>query len=157
MADGKDPYRDPRWLGDGQGDGFRQVTELCKKLAEDPNSRRGVMVTWNPLLDSQSLEPPCMNWLQVVIRNGIVHLRVLFRSQDMLLGLPENLVGVTALLEDIESRLTVNGLECKAGTLTLISTIPHIYKKRDADDLDKMKAHIHKQKTFGNWHPRIVE
>ena len=91
--------------GDGKGDGFKQITELIKKLASDPNSRRGVIVTWNPLLDSSSREPPCMNWIQVVIRNGIVYLRVVYRSQDALLGLPENLAGCAAFLEYLTEEL----------------------------------------------------
>lgn len=143
-------------MGDGQGDGFLQVSQLIRKLARDPNSRRDVMVTWSPLLDGDSLEPPCMNWLQVVIRNGIVHLRVVYRSQDMLLGLPENLVGCAALLEYITNGIVEKGLKVVPGTLTLISTIPHIYKRRDSDDLDKMRAHIHSQKVYGKWKPRVV-
>ena len=147
----------PLMCGDGRGDGFKQVTELVKKLVSDPNSRRGVMVTWNPLLDSFSREPPCMNWLQVVIRNGIVHLRVVYRSQDALLGLPENLVGCAALLEYITNEIVDKGLKVVPGTLTLISTIPHIYKKRDSNDLDKMIAHIQSQKKSGMWKSRIVK
>jgi thymidylate synthase (methanogen type) len=142
--------------GDGRGDGFKQVTELVKKLVLDPNSRRGIMITWNPLLDSASREPPCMNWLQVVIRNGIVYLRVVYRSQDALLGLPENLVGCAAFLEYITNEIVKKGLCVVPGTLTLISTIPHIYKKRDSNDLDKMIAHIQSQKKNGLWKPRIV-
>ena len=151
-----------KWLGDGKGDGYDQMMETIKKLADDPNSRRGVMVTWNPLIDTKSLEPPCMNWLQVVIRNGKVHLRVLFRSQDILLGLPENLVGCSALLQWIVSELQKLGLKVVAGILVLISTIPHIYKKRDAEDFDKMKNHILELKSLDSlhikkWNPRVVE
>jgi len=145
------------WGGDGNGNGFKQITELVTKLAADPNSRRGVMITWNPILDARSTEPPCMNWLQVVIRNGKAHLRVLFRSQDMLLGLPENLVGGSALFEYIVEELNKAGLKCTAGIFTLISTIPHIYKKRDSDDLDNMKVEINRKKVFGLWKVQMSE
>jgi thymidylate synthase len=143
-------------VGDGKGNGFKQVTELIDKILQDENTRRGVMVTWNPILDARSVEPPCMNWVQVVVRNGKVHLRNLFRSQDMLLGLPENLVGSGALLEYITAQLIRAGFPCIVGTLTLISTIPHIYKKRDSNDLDMMRRHIYNLKMQGKWHPRVV-
>lgn len=142
--------------GDGQGNGFKQVTELIKKLAADPNSRRGVIVTWNPLLDAMSTEPPCMDMIQCVIRNGRVHIRVVFRSQDVLLGLPENLVGVTAMLVYIVDGINaISNLGVVPGEVTLVSLIPHIYKKRDGKEFDKLRAHIYAQKTLGKWHVTV--
>jgi thymidylate synthase len=132
--------------GGGRGDGYKQVSKLITKLAADPNSRRGVIVTWDPELDAESREPPCMDMLQFVVRNGKLNGRLVFRSQDVLLGLPENLVGGTALLEYI-----ANALGLPVGQLTIVSLIPHIYKKRDGDDFDKMRAHIFKKKTLGQW------
>lgn len=138
--------------GDGRGDGFKQVTELVKKLAADPNNRRGVIVTWNPLLDATSLEPPCMDLIQVVIRKGKVHIRVVFRSQDIGLGLPENLVGVKAYLVYITNEINrLSGKNYEVGEITLVSLIPHIYKKRDANYFDKMIEVIKKKKESGNW------
>jgi thymidylate synthase len=142
--------------GDGKGDGFKQVTELIKKLASDPNSRRGVMVTWNPIIDANNPEPPCMDFLQVVIRNGKVHIRVVFRSQDIGLGLPENFVGVKALLVYITmgiNRICFGNYE--PGEITIISLIPHIYKKRDANYFYQMLAEINRKKTLGLWHPVV--
>jgi thymidylate synthase len=98
-----------------------------------------------------------MNWLQIVIRNGKVYLRVLFRSQDFLLGLPENLVGCAALQEWIVSEFVKLGIPVTIGNLTLISTIPHIYKKRDTDDFDKMRSHIYALKIQKNWKARTIE
>lgn len=146
----------PAMLGDGTGTGFKQITELVKKLAKDPNSRRGVIVTWNPLLDARSLEPPCMDMIQVVIRNGRVHIRVVFRSQDIGLGLPENLVGVRAYLIYVTNEINkLSPVDYKVGEVTLVSLIPHIYKKRDANYFDQMLAEIRKKKAKGLWHPVV--
>lgn len=146
----------PKMLGDGRGDGFKQITEVIKKLAGDPNNRRGVIVTWNPLLDARSIEPPCMDFIQIVIRNGKVHIRVLFRSQDIGLGLPENLVGVKALLVYITNEINkLSKVTYEVGEITLISLIPHIYKKRDANYFDQMIDHINKKKANGLWNPII--
>jgi thymidylate synthase len=142
--------------GNGRGDGYKQVTKLIEKLAADPNSRRGVIVTWNPLLDAESPEPPCMDMIQVVIRNGRVHIRVIFRSQDILLGLPENFVGVTAMLVYIVNGINaISNLGVVPGEVTLVSLIPHIYKKRDGKEFDHLRAHIHSKKTLGQWHVTV--
>ena len=142
--------------GDGRGDGYKQVTKMIEKLAKDPNSRRGVIVTWNPLLDAESLEPPCMDLIQCVIRNKRVHIRVVFRSQDVLLGLPENFVGVTAFLVHVVDGINaISDLGVVPGEVTLVSLIPHIYKKRDGKEFDQLRAHIHAQKTLGKWHVTV--
>lgn len=127
--------------GDGRGDGFDQVTPLIEKLKGDHNNRRGVMIPWNPMFDATSRDPPCLNWVQVIIRNGRMHMRILFRSQDMLLGLPGNLVGCAAMMASLAGEIGV-----PAGSLTLISTTPHIYKKRDGDEFDMMRNHIFRRK-----------
>jgi len=146
--------------GDGKGDGFRQISMTAKKLAADRNSRRGVIVTWNPLLDAESTEPPCMDMIQFIIRDSKLHIRVVFRSQDMLLGLPENLVGVDALLNYMALQINLLLDRTKdrviTGEITLVSLTPHIYKKRDTDDLTIMRKHIFEQKKFGKWKPRIT-
>jgi thymidylate synthase len=153
-----DFYDDIR--GDGCGTGIKQISGIIEKLAEDPNSRRGVAVTWNPDCDIDSTEPPCMLFVQFVIRNGKVNMRCLFRSQDILSGLGENLVGCAALLEHVTKGINELTTMCEpgeipveygVGSLILISIIPHIYFKRDAHELEKMKREIHKKKTFGQW------
>lgn len=145
-------------VGDGRGNGYKQVSTLIKKLAADPNSRRGVIVTWNPLFDAESRDPPCMDMLQFVIRNGKVNARIIFRSQDMLLGLPENLVGGAALLGYVVDGINaIADFVVEPGQLTLVSLIPHIYKKRDGKEFDMMRAHIHAQKRLGKWKVKITE
>ncbi len=144
-------------FGDGRGDGIKQITSIIEKLAKDPNNRRGVSVTWNPLLDMTSTDPPCMIFIQIVIRNGKVYMRTLFRSQDILLGLCENLVGAAALIEYITNEINrLAGTSYTVGTLILISTIPHIYQIRDANHLDEMKVEINRKKTLGLWKVRVI-
>jgi thymidylate synthase len=137
--------------GNGRGNGLKQITNIIEKLANDPNSRRGVAVTWVPELDMDSTEPPCMDWLQAVIRNGKVNLRVVFRSQDILSGLGENLVGCAALLEYIAIGISMRAKPYEVGNLILISTIPHIYNIRDSHEFQPMKVEINRKKTLGLW------
>jgi len=147
--------------GDGNGKGYDQILATVAKLAADPNSRRGIMVTWNPSLDAESLEPPCMDLVQFVIREGRLHMRVVFRSQDMLSALGENLIGCTALFEHILNLIKSHPdyhQDCplEMGHLTLISLIPHIYKKRDSQEFGMMRQQIHTRKMQNNWHFQYV-
>lgn len=154
------PYMDigGTWIGDGDGMGYDQITGVVAKLAERTDSRRGVMVTWNPLLDTESIEPPCMDMLQAIIRSGKLHLRVVFRSQDMLLGLPENLVGISVLHNHLTHEINrVGGHDITVGEITVVSLTPHIYNKRDSNHLNMMRHEIHRKKTLGLWHPQISQ
>lgn len=153
---------DDGWIvtrGNGDQHGFDQITHLCHKLSTDPKSRRGVVVTWNPFLDANSSEPPCMDILQAIIRNHVLNLRVMFRSQDMLMGLPENLIGCESLQKYMCDKINAmaGSLIVGQGNLTLFSWTPHIYKKRDGDDFDRMRQEIHRKKTLGLWHPKILQ
>lgn len=142
--------------GNGDGQGLKQITALINKLAGDPNSRRAVSVTWCPTIDMHAQDPPCMLFIQVVIRKGKVNLRTLFRSQDILLGLCENLVGAAALLEYITNEINhVAGTRYEVGSLILISIIPHIYHIRDSNHLDMMKVEINRKKTFKLWKVQV--
>jgi len=151
-------FREPHpvLMGNGTGEGLKQITALINKLAADPNSRRAVSITWCPMIDMYAIDPPCMLFIQIVIRNGKVNARTLFRSQDILLGLCENLVGVSALLEYITNEINrVSGTSYEVGTLILVSIIPHIYHRRDQNYLEIMRAEINRKKTFGLWKVQV--
>ena len=60
-------------------------------------------------------------------------MRVVFRSNDMLLAFGANAYALTMLQKKIADEL---GLE--VGTYTHIALIPHVYHKRDAKDLELM-------------------
>jgi thymidylate synthase len=99
-----------------------------------------------------------MDMLQFVIRGGKVHGRIIFRSQDMLLGLPENMVGCAALLKYVVDGINaIADFVVEPGQLTLVSLIPHIYKTRDGKEFDMMRAHIHALKRFGKWKVKVTE
>lgn len=143
--------------GDGDGRGIKQITSLIEKLARDPNSRRAVSITWCPYLDKDSTEPPCMLFVQFVIRKGKVNMRTLFRSQDILSGLGENLIGCSALLEYVVNGINkIAGTSYAAGTLILISIIPHIYRKRDDQEYWQMLKVIHTKKITKSWNVKVI-
>ncbi|MBW4495039.1 MAG: thymidylate synthase [Oscillatoria princeps RMCB-10] len=69
------------WHG---ADQLKEVTELLKN---DRNSRRAVMMIFDPAQDFvASKDIPCNNWLHFIIRDGKLHLAVAIRSNDIWWG-----------------------------------------------------------------------
>jgi thymidylate synthase len=80
---------------------------MIKGLREHPNSRRLVMTTWNPYdmahiteLNKNPKTPSCCHgsFIQCFVRHGELHLSMVQRSADMLLGVPHNWCQYWALL-----------------------------------------------------------
>ena len=145
----EDPYY---YVGDGNGDGLNQVYySIIKRLAESPNSRRAIAITWVPEMDVCSGEPPCLQLVQCFIRDQTLHMTCYFRSNDMLSAWGANAYGLTYLMkyvcDEINKIIYEDGIrsglcDCESredcisvGTLTTISSSAHIYWKRDQSDL----------------------
>lgn len=110
-----------------------QVQYIIDKLKAQPHSRRAQGITWNPLTDTKIKDCPCLQLVQCTVRNNKLEMRVVFRSNDMLLAFGANAYALTMLQKKIAAEL---GLE--VGTYTHIALIPHVYNKRDAEDFEKM-------------------
>lgn len=110
-----------------------QIQYIIDKLREQPHSRRAQGITWHPPVDSKLNDCPCLQLIQCTIRNNKLEMRVVFRSNDMLLAFGANAYALTMLQKKIADEL---GLE--VGTYTHIALIPHVYHKRDAKDLELM-------------------
>lgn len=110
-----------------------QVQYIIDKLKAQPHSRRAQGITWNPPTDTKIKDCPCLQLVQCAVRNNKLEMRVVFRSNDMLLAFGANAYALTMLQQKIAAEL---GLE--VGTYTHIALIPHVYNKRDAEDFEKM-------------------
>lgn len=67
--------------------GVDQLKEVVNILNLDPSSRRSVISIFDPAQDfKQTLDVPCNNWLQFLIRGGNLHMNVTQRSCDLLWG-----------------------------------------------------------------------
>jgi thymidylate synthase len=115
---------------DGKPVHINQVEYIVNKLASSPNSRRAIAITWNPVTDESMDDSPCLQLVQCTIRDGKLHMRVVFRSNDMLSAAGANMYALVQLQKSIAAKL---GLPC--GTYTHISLIPHIYYIRDVNDI----------------------
>jgi thymidylate synthase len=114
-----------------------QIQAVINKLKQSPNSRRGVAVTWQPWVDIDSHDPPCMDFLKFSIKNNKVCLTVVFRSHDVLKAWPQNVYGISYLLKYVADEL---GIE--VGYLEVISCDPHVYIGADIDLVNKTKLKL---------------
>ena len=108
-----------------------QIAYIINKLKSHATSRRAIAITWNPVIDETLDACPCLQLIQCVIREGRLHMRVIFRSNDMLTASGANMYALVQLQKFIGDSL---GVRC--GTYTHISLVPHIYYIRDIHDIE---------------------
>jgi thymidylate synthase len=120
-----------RLEADGQPVHIDQIAYITDKLRSSPNTRRAIAITWNPVIDEKLNDCPCLQLVQCTVRNGRLHMRVVFRSNDMLTAAGANMYALVQLQKSIANQL---GLLC--GTYTHISLVPHIYYIRDMHDIE---------------------
>jgi thymidylate synthase len=85
-------------LADYAGKGIDQLAEIRRKIRENPDDRRMLVMAWNPTqLDQQAL-PPCHYGFQVTVLDGKLNLLWNQRSVDMGLGFPFNAASYGLLL-----------------------------------------------------------
>jgi thymidylate synthase len=120
-----------RLVTDGQPVHVDQIAYIVDKLRSQPETRRAVAITWNPVIDEKLDDCPCLQLVQCVVRDNKLHMRVVFRSNDMLTAAGANMYALVQLQKHIADQL---GITC--GTYTHISLVPHIYYIRDMHDIE---------------------
>ncbi len=101
---------------------INQIEYCIAKLKDSPNSRRAVATTWDPRIDTTTDEVPCLNHFVFMVREGVLDLTVMIRSNDMYGAWPANVYALTELLHHVSTRT-----EIQDGTITTISVNAHIY------------------------------
>ncbi len=107
-----------------------QVAYIIEKLRNARSSRRAIAITWNPVTDERLNDCPCLQLVQCIIRDDKLQMKVVFRSNDMLTAAGANMFALVSLQKSIADQLQ---LSC--GAYTHISLVPHIYYKRDINDI----------------------
>jgi thymidylate synthase len=111
--------------------GRDQLEQLIKHLQEEPHSRQGVVVTWDPADDglygknlkaTYKKNAPCPFAFTVNIIGNRLHMHNIVRSNDMMLGCPFDTFGFSLLLCSLAQKLGV-----KPGTYTHTISNAHIY------------------------------
>lgn len=111
--------------------GRDQLGQLIKHLEQEPHSRQGVIVTWDPsddglygknLIGTYKKNAPCPFSFTVNIIGGRLHLHNIVRSNDMMLGCPFDTFGFCLLMYALAQKLKV-----KPGIYTHSISNAHIY------------------------------
>jgi len=106
-----------------EGEEINQIKKLITRLKNNKTTRRALAITWRPLIDSKSNDPPCLQSVQFIIRNNKLNLVCYFRSNDIALAWGANAYALTALMLKVLSNLD----DVEMGTLTTISNCAHVY------------------------------
>lgn len=106
--------------------GRDQLGALVKHLKQDPTSRHGVVVTWDPSQDglggTLKKNVPCPYSFTVNIIGGRLNLHNIVRSNDMVLGIPADVAGFALLMLMLAQKLGV-----KPGVYSHSISNAHVY------------------------------
>ena len=84
------------WPGpDGQS--VDQISKLIEQIRSNPNSRRLMVVAYNPAYVDQMALPPCHSLFQFYVANGKLSCQLYQRSADTFLGVPLNIASYALL------------------------------------------------------------
>ena len=101
-----------------------QIPFVIKELKRNPSSRRAVILVRDWKIDSESDDPACLQHIQYFIRDGKLHSKILFRSNDACKATFMNAFALIMQLKMIADELGV-----EVGTYTHRANSFHCYEK----------------------------
>ena len=87
-----------------------QIDAMIRKLAQTGHTRRAQAITWNPLLDPPTEDPPCLQriWGRLC-EDGeggyVFNMNTHWRSRDLFKAWFENVIAITTLMRSIAGRI----------------------------------------------------
>ncbi|MEH7116944.1 thymidylate synthase [Neobacillus vireti] len=111
-----------------------QLSQVIKHIKEDPDSRRHLVVAYNPAEVFQMALPPCHAFFQFYVAEGKLSCQLYQRSVDVFLGLPFNITSY-ALLTHMVAQVT--GLQ--VGEFIHTGGDVHIYQNHIEQMLTQLK------------------
>ena len=123
-------------------DGSRidQIQKIIDLLKKSPYKRSAIAFTWDYDKDSDSGEPPCINFVHCLVQDETLHMTSYIRSNDMYEAWPRNAFALRRLQKIIVEEIA-KAYPIKLGTLTTISGSAHIYEKNWADAKEIIDKH----------------
>ncbi|MEK6933513.1 MAG: thymidylate synthase [Nanoarchaeota archaeon] len=129
------------------GDKIDQITDMIEYLKKDIYRKSAIAQTWivedelTRRYLNKDKNSPCIIIVQPNIQEGILHLTVYIRSNDMFRAWPLNAFGLRKL-----QKIIAKGLEVEMGSLTTVSCSAHIYQ----DNWEETKEILQKYGNFSN-------
>lgn len=79
------------------GETIDQISNVVREIQSNPNSRRLMVVAFNPADVSKMALPPCHAFFQFYVANGRLSCQLYQRSADVFLGVPFNIASYALL------------------------------------------------------------
>ena len=79
------------------GTSVDQITNVVNSIKNNPNSRRHIVIAWNPSFVDQMALPPCHMMFQFYVAGGKLSCQLYQRSADTFLGVPFNIASYALL------------------------------------------------------------
>lgn len=79
------------------GRSIDQITQVVEQIKKNPDSRRLLVVAFNPSFVDQMALPPCHAFFQFYVANGKLSCQLYQRSADVFLGVPFNIASYALL------------------------------------------------------------
>ena len=86
---------------------INQLDVIINRLNKNINSNRAIAVTYNPMVDMNRQDIPCLQLIQALVRDDKLILSVYFRSNDLYGAFPSNMMFLTYLGMKIANELRV--------------------------------------------------
>ena len=115
-----------------------QFDFIVEELKRNPESRRAVIVVRDKEKDMGSSDPACLQHIQYFIRNGELHCKVLFRSNDAVKATYMNAFALIMLQKRFADALGV-----KMGTYAHRANSFHAYER----DFDLLESYVERIKS----------
>lgn len=119
------PVYGVQWRSWPAADGRKidQITNLVEGIKKNPDSRRHLVVAWNPAEVDKMALPPCHCLFQFYVANGKLSCQLYQRSCDFFLGVPFNIASYSLLTHMIAQQCDLD-----VGDFVWTGGDCHIYK-----------------------------
>ena len=100
-----------------------QISNLIEGIKKNPDSRRHLVVAWNPAEVDKMALPPCHCLFQFYVANGKLSCQLYQRSCDIFLGVPFNIASYSLL-----THMVAQQCDLEVGEFVWTGGDCHIYK-----------------------------
>lgn len=100
-----------------------QISNLIEGIKKNPDSRRHLVVAWNPAEVDKMALPPCHCLFQFYVANGKLSCQLYHRSCDIFLGVPFNIASYSLL-----THMVAQQCDLEVGDFVWTGGDCHIYK-----------------------------
>lgn len=120
-------------------DHLDQIPLVCDRLKRDPSTRQAVLALWDPARDlkSGSKDYPCNNLCYFTLRDAVLDMSVVRRSNDMVWGLPYNQIQFYFI-----HALVAGELNARVGRYTEFVQNMHVYLDAYKPTLDVVQQRL---------------